>query len=112
MLIDGKPFLWDVNPPNLKAATLPEFWKGLTADAFKIFEVVLPRPGECFVILQIGQKVEVGYTIKTFSRRRAIEWRWSWKSADRQRYCCSERVARSFPRLRKYGTIFRDWAYS
>jgi len=73
MLIDGKPFLWDVNPPNLKAATLPEFWKGLTADAFKIFEVVLPRPGECFVILQIGQKVEVGYTVKTFSRRRAIE---------------------------------------
>lgn len=46
LLIDGQPFLWDVNPPNLKASTLPGFWAGWTPEAFKVFEVVLPRPGE------------------------------------------------------------------
>jgi hypothetical protein len=50
IIVDGKPFLWDVNPPNLKAPTLPEFWKDLDADAFRIFEVVLPRPGTCRIL--------------------------------------------------------------
>ena len=45
LLIDGQPFLWDVNPPNLKAANLIEFWRGWSPEAFKVFEVVLPRPG-------------------------------------------------------------------
>jgi len=61
LLIDGKPFMWDVNPPNLKAATLPEFWKDLSPDAFRIFEVVLPRPGEFQFSLKsgaMGEKLE------------------------------------------------------
>ena len=45
VLLEGTPFLWNVDPPNIKAKTLPEFWKGWDTGAFKVFEIVVPRPG-------------------------------------------------------------------
>lgn len=46
ILIEGKPFLWDVDPPKVGAGNLRDWWKGWTPERFGIFEVVIPRPGK------------------------------------------------------------------
>lgn len=51
ILLGGKTFLWDVRPPA-KGDELS--WKGWHEDAFKVFEVVGPRPGAFQLALCFG----------------------------------------------------------
>jgi NADH dehydrogenase [ubiquinone] 1 alpha subcomplex assembly factor 3 len=43
IIIDGVVFMWDVGPPNEQDMS----WEGWSEEKLKVFEVVVPRPGEC-----------------------------------------------------------------
>lgn len=46
VFLDGRAFLWDVDPPRGDGSLGPaETWKGWKKDRFKVFEAVVPRPG-------------------------------------------------------------------
>ena len=55
VLLENKPFLWDVDPPIVKPGHgLEAAWMGWDIERFKVFEVVLPRPGKCAKVLLVG----------------------------------------------------------
>jgi NADH dehydrogenase [ubiquinone] 1 alpha subcomplex assembly factor 3 len=47
VLVNGTPFLWDVDAPKLiKGGTVEDAWKGWEGERFKILELTSPRPGQ------------------------------------------------------------------
>lgn len=42
IIIDGTVFLWDVGAPNEQDMS----WEGWSEEKLKLFEMVVPRPGE------------------------------------------------------------------
>jgi hypothetical protein len=43
----GRALLWDVDPPNEGAGGgIEGYWKGWREERFRVFETVVPRPGE------------------------------------------------------------------
>ena len=47
ILLDGRPLLWDVDPPvDDSEAGLEGMWRGWGKERFGVFEVVVPRPGQ------------------------------------------------------------------
>lgn len=47
VFLDGRAFLWDVDPPTGDGSLgQAKTWQGWTKDRFRVFEAVVPRPGE------------------------------------------------------------------
>jgi NADH dehydrogenase [ubiquinone] 1 alpha subcomplex assembly factor 3 len=46
VFLDNRCFLWDVDPVLVDQKTGRGIWEGWGVERFKIFEVVVPRPGE------------------------------------------------------------------
>lgn len=56
VLVGGRALMWDVDPPILPpGGTLPDAWKGWTADRFAVFATVVPRPE--ILLFGTGQNV-------------------------------------------------------
>ena len=53
IIIDGRPLLWDVDPPRDydAAGGLEGMWRGWSKERFSVFETVVPRPGKATVAL-------------------------------------------------------------
>jgi hypothetical protein len=47
IILDDKPYLWNVDPPKQGKGSIEDWWKEWRVERFKVFEVVVPRPGEC-----------------------------------------------------------------
>lgn len=45
IFLEGKVFLWDV--PLTRGREAGSLWKGWGKERFELFEVVVPKPGEC-----------------------------------------------------------------
>ena len=47
ILLEGRPFLWNVDPPGMDwKGGLEGMWQGWGIDRFGIFELIVPRPGK------------------------------------------------------------------
>jgi hypothetical protein len=46
IILDDKPYLWNVDPPKQGKGSIEDWWKEWRVERFKVFEVVVPRPGE------------------------------------------------------------------
>ncbi|KAL7424428.1 hypothetical protein Q5752_000111 [Cryptotrichosporon argae] len=44
VFVDGRVLLWDVDPPADASGGIEQAWAGWTAERFKVFERVVPRP--------------------------------------------------------------------
>jgi NADH dehydrogenase [ubiquinone] 1 alpha subcomplex assembly factor 3 len=44
---DGRALLWDVDPPKGNGSEgLAKAWEGWSEERFRVFETLVPRPGE------------------------------------------------------------------